>query len=418
MWYTETTMTNFWKASIIVSAIFILGMPILAYAATISDVSQDISSLNAQIAKKKSAIEQLEKSIVDVKNNITKKQTESKSLKNQLSILDNEITKVQLNIELTQDKVDTLNLEIQTLQITIGDKEEVIKRQKVIIAELIRNIAYSSDQSYVQILASYDNFSQLYGQMHALQTVEQDIGKSVKSIRLAKEDLQVKKQETEEHKAEVVVLEEQLKQQKDDLSEQSANKQHLLAQTQSSEKTYATLLTSLKGQYQQTESEISSIEKQVRSKLTEKQRLELLQGADATRLSWPVPSHYITAYFHDPSYPFRYIFEHPAIDIRAAQGTVVRAAASGYIAQSRRCTVSTCYSYIMIIHNDGISTVYGHMSRIDVAIDQFVTRGDMIGLSGGRPGTVGAGPFVTGPHLHFEVRKNGIPNDPTKYLIP
>jgi murein DD-endopeptidase MepM/ murein hydrolase activator NlpD len=322
-----------------------------------------------------------------------------------------------LNIQVTQDKLDTLNFEIQTLKINIGQKEFTIERQKVIIAELIRNLAHNDNQSYVQILASYNSFSDLYNELHSLQTIEEDVGKSIKSIRVAKEDLQLRKKQTEDKKAEIVVLEQTLEEQKNDLDDQKAVKQRLLSQTRSSEKIYNSLLSSLKNQYQQTENEISVIEKQVRSKLTEKQRIELLQGADATKLSWPTPSHRITAYFHDPDYPFRYIFEHPAIDIRAPQGTIIRAAASGYVAQSRRCSTSSCYAYIMIIHNDGISTLYGHMSRIDVSIDQFVTRGDAIGLSGGRPGTIGAGPFVTGPHLHFEVRKGGIPQDPQLYLI-
>ena len=72
-------------------------------------------------------------------------------------------------------------------------------------------------------------------------------------------------------------------------------------------------------------------------------------------LIWPVPSHYITAYFHDPAYPFRYIFEHPAIDIRASQGTNIKAAASGYVARVRWDT-SSRYGYVMLIHDNGLST--------------------------------------------------------------
>jgi murein DD-endopeptidase MepM/ murein hydrolase activator NlpD len=69
----------------------------------------------------------------------------------------------------------------------------------------------------------------------------------------------------------------------------------------------------------------------------------------------------------------------------------------------------------MIIHSNGFATLYAHMSRIDVDVDQYVARGQIIGLSGGRPGTAGAG-FSTGPHVHFELRKNGIPVDPGPYL--
>ncbi len=132
--------------------------------------------------------------------------------------------------------------------------------------------------------------------------------------------------------------------------------------------------------------------------------------------SWPVPSHKINAYFHDKDYPFIKVFQHSGLDMKASYGTSVRAAASGYVAVAKRCSSASCYSYVLLVHNGTLSTVYGHLSQILVSPDQFVNRGDVIGVSGGTPGTVGAGPFVTGAHLHFEVRVNGIPVDPMPYL--
>ena len=70
----------------------------------------------------------------------------------------------------------------------------------------------------------------------------------------------------------------------------------------------------------------------------------------------------------------------------------------------------------MIIHANGLSTVYGHVNEIDVEEGRFVLQGQAIGRSGGMPGTCGSGRLTTGPHMHFEVRLNGIPVDPLLYL--
>ena len=173
------------------------------------------------------------------------------------------------------------------------------------------------------------------------------------------------------------------------------------------------MLAAAKAEQENANASIIAAEQKIRQKLAEQQGINGLKFNDAGFV-WPVPQNVITAYFHDPEYPYRHIFEHPAIDIRAGQGTAIRAAATGYVAKAKNAGYG--YSYIMLVHGDGLSTVYGHVSGIAVEADQFVAQGQVIGYSGGMPGTPGAGYLTTGPHLHFEVRLNGIPVNPLSYL--
>jgi murein DD-endopeptidase MepM/ murein hydrolase activator NlpD len=172
------------------------------------------------------------------------------------------------------------------------------------------------------------------------------------------------------------------------------------------------LVEQLKEQQDAANTQIMNLETALRAKLAANPNAASQLGTDG--LTWPVPKNFITTYFHDPTYPFRYLFEHPGWDIRAGQGTTVVAAAAGYVAHAQMD--GTNYAYIMIIHGNGLATVYGHVSKIYVNADDYVAQGEPIGLSGGTPGTLGSGPFTTGPHLHFEVRQDGIPVDPSGYL--
>lgn len=394
--------------------------PLFAFSQTISSNSQttaEIDALNKKISERKDRIRQLEESMEEYKKKIEQKRLEGVSLSNQVVILDARVNQAKLDLNATETKIDAASLEIESLGLSIADKEKTIAREKRMMAELLRTMHRHNETNVVEMLAAYDNFSDFYNRLQYLERVDKDIGKSVKTIRAAKADLEQKTAQASERKSAYESLKEELSQKKKDLEESVFTKQDILAKTKASEKTYQTLLASLKRQYQETENEIVNIERDVRRRLEAQNKIPDALPDTQGLFQWPTQSRYITAGFHDPEYPFRNVFEHNAIDIRASQGTAVRAAASGYVARAKRCGTSSCYSYVMIVHTESLSTVYGHLSQVAVSEDQFVTRGDVIGYSGGTPGTVGAGPFVTGPHLHFEVRQNGIPVDPLGYLV-
>ena len=132
------------------------------------------------------------------------------------------------------------------------------------------------------------------------------------------------------------------------------------------------------------------------------------------KLSWPVePKEGISALFHDEEYKKRFGLVHEAIDIPVLQNSEVRSAAEGVVEVLYKG--DSGYQYIIIAHPGG-ATLYGHVSEFLVREGQVVHRGDVIALSGGRPGSLGAGPLSTGPHLHFEVVRGEAQMDPLDYL--
>jgi murein DD-endopeptidase MepM/ murein hydrolase activator NlpD len=98
---------------------------------------------------------------------------------------------------------------------------------------------------------------------------------------------------------------------------------------------------------------------------------------------------------------------HEGIDIAAAAGTPIWAAADGAVIYAG--WLGGYGNLVVVDHGNGLATAYAHTSAILVAVGQHVTRGETIAL-------VGSTGHSTGPHLHFEVRVNGVAVDPLLYL--
>jgi murein DD-endopeptidase MepM/ murein hydrolase activator NlpD len=98
---------------------------------------------------------------------------------------------------------------------------------------------------------------------------------------------------------------------------------------------------------------------------------------------------------------------HTGVDLTAREGTNIAAASPGTVVQTGEGEYIG--RFVILSHKDSYTTVYGHCSEVLTAPGRIVKKGQIIAKSGhtGR---------VTGPHLHFEIRKGGVPQDPLKYL--
>lgn len=406
---------NIVKGSIAVIAIFsliIINRAPLAHG----DYESEINELNSQIDNKKDAVAKLRDQQRYYQQLLAEKQQEKASLNNQLSILDNKIAEIELDIEGTKLEMEQTELELRSLELEIANKDQQIDQAQGRLSKLIKTIDQQGSKNPLEIILMNDSFSDFLNDIEYLNNISSAVRDELEDLKDLKTSLEEQRQILNHKREQLTELQQVLADKKDNLDQEKQTKNFILEQTQLSESQYQALLADAKKEQEQANAEISKLEKTVRQKLAqlEASRPKSSQGESSNVLIWPVPKNRINAYFHDPDYPFRNVFEHPAIDIRAGQGTPIMAAADGYIAAAKDAGMG--YSYIMIVHNNGLATVYGHVSKIVVQEEDYVTAGQLIGYSGGTPGTPGAGKMTTGPHLHFEVRLNGIPVDPLPYL--
>ena len=122
----------------------------------------------------------------------------------------------------------------------------------------------------------------------------------------------------------------------------------------------------------------------------------------------PLKDLYITSPYGYRDHPFTGKWElHVGTDFRAAMGTQVQSCSSGNILSIGR--LEDYGKYIIIEHRNGYTSLYGHLNKILVQKGQMVQEGQIIGESGNTG-------YSTGPHLHFEIRKNGLPQNPENLL--
>ncbi len=115
---------------------------------------------------------------------------------------------------------------------------------------------------------------------------------------------------------------------------------------------------------------------------------------------WPAGTRYITQYFG---------WRHTGVDIGGPIGTALYAARSGTVIRSQ-CGWNGGYGcYIIIDHGGGVTTLYGHATKLYVSAGEDVVQGQTIGLMGSTGRS-------TGSHLHFEMRVNGVRQNPLRYI--
>lgn len=375
--------------------------------------AKTVDELRDELQEKRDALKSTEDKIQEFQQNIKIKRQEARTLSDQIDLIDEDITAVELDADKTEKQIEEVSVEIESVELDIQQKEEEINRQKDLLAEYLRALYQLDQQSAVTVLLKYQTFSEAINESATISELQNRAQETLVAIQKLHEELVTKRRELQDFKQSLEALRNRLQQQQEFLATQRESKQNILDLTNQQEAQYSSLLKEAQHTHEAAEAAIKELDAKIREELRN-QGIGNLPSVGV--FDWPIdPIFGISCEFHCSGYPYAYLIgPHSGIDVPTNVGTPIHAPADGYVARTYD-SGGPGYSYILVIHGDGLSTVYGHVSGFAVNEGQLVTRGTIIGYTGGAPGSHGAG-LSSGPHLHFEVRQNNIPVNPMNYL--
>lgn len=382
-------------------ALITLAFLIIFTTAPFDTGAADTNAIQAQInaiqAERAKLIEQ-QKKLLSALEELGK---ESQSLKTNIKELDATRAKLQNDLKITQASIRSSDLSIQKLSSNINQNEHEINIHREAIAAAVKSLNAYDKHTLIYDMLTYEKISDVWVDAVDLITVQDKLQDEIASLRGVQRQLEENKAAQEEQKRTLVSLQQQLAGQRQVVEETKNTKQRLLAATQSQETTYQKLLADNLKREKEFEAQLFQFESQLKASGPG-------SAPDAARgiLAWPFANVRITQQFGRTSSSGRLYASgtHNGTDFGAPVGTAVMAARTGVVkGQGNTDDQKGCYSYgrwILIEHDNGLSTLYSHLSASTVSTGQAVTTGQVIGYSGGQPGAYGSG-YSTGPHLHL-----------------
>ncbi len=318
------------------------------------------------------------------------------TLQTNIKALDTTKTKLTNDIKITQSKITTANLSIQSLQNSVNDKQNQVSIHEKAISTAIKQLAGYDSDSIVMNMLNDKNISEMWTERDTLEGLQNNLLSEISKLQQAQEMLKQKKEEKEKAKEQLVGLKTELGGQKTVVETTQAEKTKLLVQTQGQETIYQKMLADNIALEKKFEEQQYLYESQLKVTLDPSAIPSSKRGV----LVWPLSSITITQYFGytpEAAKLYKTTARHGGMDFRASIGTPVFAALAGTVTDTENYKTKKGCQYgkwVLIKHDNGLSTIYGHFSSVLVNPGQTVQTGQIIGYSGNTG-------YATGPHLHF-----------------
>lgn len=394
----------------IISAFFLCF--ILASAVFASPIEEKKAELN-QVENSLKAAQQRLEALKKQERDIT---AQIKNLDSQVNLVQSEIDNLeararlkQVQIKQREEKIALLQEEIEEKVAKINVYQKKLDSQTDSLNKRLVHIYTVGEEEYLDILLGARSFSELVSRLTIYSYIIKSDKILIEEIKHTKSLLAKKKAELENKKE--LVFSEKVRLQ-GELNELSQIRNERLAKRALIKRTLADKQSSLsrvlknKAEVARLEEELERTSRYLTSLI---RRLES-QSSSSQRPSsfiWPVNGT-VTSHFGWRMHPILKVEKfHAGIDIAAPYGAEIKASAGGKVIFAG--WLGGYGNTLIIDHGAGYSTLYAHCSVIIVSEGEEVSQGEIIA----RVGSTG---YSTGPHLHFEVRFNGEPQDPLNYL--
>ena len=352
------------------------------------------------------------------------------------------IREITVKLATIQAQLDAANAELvrihaqqaQVNQQMVVTKQELavatqhlMERQQV-LDKRVRAIYIHGQLNYLQVIMGAKDFSDFANRLELLKRVVRSDYSLLQEIRQQQAAIQLKKDKLEAQRRQLASLESDALHTQQKIAEKKAEQQEVMdeakAQRAAAEQMEAELQASsndIMRRIQAHEAKIRAQQEAARRQAEAAARAAKAAGRKAPPVPVYKPKVIGTGRLSRPcggpvTSPFGYrihpIFHtkiyHAGVDFGVPSGTPIHAADSGVVIYAG--SGMRGYGNVVIIdHGGGLSTLYAHNSSLTVRAGQSVSKGQVIA----RAGSTG---YATGPHCHFEVRRNGAPTNPMGYL--
>lgn len=387
-----------WKKLHIFSIIsLILGFSLLP-GFTFAQATANPDELKNKIEERNNQIKQLEEEINKYNQEVLNASLQAKTLQGTIKTLDLTKKKINTDIQLTESKISKTNLTIEQLGDEILKTEEHVDLNHKSLINALKNIQSMENVSMIEMILSKKSISDVWVEIDDIRQIQETVRDKTKELGELKLEMEAKQRSLTGQKETLVGLKEDLSGKKQTVEYTVKEQSTLLSQTKNKEQTYKELVKTKEQQKAQFEKEIFEYESQLNFLIDKGSYPRPKNGI----LSWPLDSVYLTQRFGKTVGAEKLYTSgsHNGVDFRAPIGTRVINVLEGVVVGSGNTDIyAGCYSFgkwVMVKHNNGLSTIYAHLSVISVNNGQVLKTGDLIGYSGNTG-------YSTGPHLHISV---------------